>query len=397
MASGTCGQNLMWSLGNDTLTISGTGSMENYAYYGKRAPWYQEFNHTIKKIVIESGVMSIGSYAFRNCCLAESIIIPEGIKVVGEYAFTGCISLTEIKLPDGVNYIGERAFNRCESLKEMNIPDNVTTIGEGAFDSCENLTAIKIPENITTIEKETFYGCKSLTAIKIPDKVTSIGVFAFGNCFSLKEIKIPDSVTSIGNIPFSNCYNLKRIYYRAGSGFENKLSMGNNAELIPVAPQNVKWKVDGITLTIGGTDKIKDYSKETPPWHDYLKTVQRIVIEDGVKEISANAFSNILRLEHVTIPASVKTIGDMAFTISHCGERTIDGGKNVIWSLERGILVIKKNPAAKADADFSTGYESWNVVEKNFKAIKIECGIIPSKRFFEWLWQSGRDVQIKFV
>ena len=236
-----------------------------------------------------------------------------------------------------------------------------------------------------------------MTAIKIPDIVTSIGVFAFGNCFSLKEINIPDSVTSIGNIPFSNCYNLKRIYYRAGSGFEAKLAAGNNAELIPVAPQNVKWRVENLTLTVGGTDKIKDYSKENPLWHDYLRTVQGIVIEDGVKEISANAFSKFPRLEQVIIPASVTTIGDLAFTLSYCGNQAVNGGKNVIWCLERGTLLIKKNPAASADADFSTGYESWNIVEKNIKAIKIECGIIPSKGFFEWLWQSGRDVQIKFV
>ena len=396
MASGTCGANLTWSLDNGTLTISGMYPMENYAYYGKRAPWYQEFNHTIKKIVIELGVMSIGDYAFRNCCLLESIIIPEGVKVVGKYAFANCSSLTEIKLPDGVNYIGEGAFYQCESLKEMNIPDSVVNIGGSAFYNCD-LKEINIPDNITTIEEDTFYGCKSLTAIKIPDKVISIGVFAFGNCFSLKEIKIPDSVTDIGNHVFSNCYSLKKIYYRAGSGFEAKLAEGNNAELIPVTFKNVKWQVDGITLTIGDADEIKDYSEETPPWHDFLNTVQRIVIEDGVKTISANAFSNILRLEHVIIPVSVKTIGDLAFTFSYCGNSEVNGGKNVIWSLDNGTLIIKKNPAAPVDADFLTGYETWKAAEKNIKAIKIECGIIPSKRFFEWLWQSGRDVQIKFV
>ncbi len=287
--------------------------------------------------------------------------------------------------------------NQHKSIKKVIIGEGVTSIGDFAFYWCESLTTIKLPDSVTYIGDLAFYLCESLTTITIPDGVTEIGSYAFESCKSLTTITIPENVTEIGDDVFNRCTSLRRIYYRACSGFESKLAMGNNAELIPVTPKIPTWKVENIKLTVGGTDKIKDYSKETPPWHDYLKTVQRIVIEDGVKEISANAFSNILRLEHVTIPASVKTIGDMAFTISHCGERTIDGGKNVIWSLERGILVIKKNPAAKADADFSTGYESWNIVEKNFKAIKIECGIIPSRRFFEWLWQSGRDVQIKFV
>ena len=375
---------------------------------------------SLKEITILDGVTKIGKMAFRCCKSLREIKLPDSVIEIGNKAFSGCDSLREIKIPDGVTKIGDEAFCGCTSLKEITIPDSVTSIGGYAFNSCKNLREIKIPYGITEIRRSTFWACENLTEITIPDSVTKIGNCVFRNCTSLKEITIPASVTFIGNAAFIHCKSLKeitipesmteigdkifdgctslrKIYYRAGSGFEAKLAYGNNAELIPVAPQNVKWRVDNLTLTVGGAYKIKDYSSETPPWHDYLKTVQRIVIEDGVKEISANAFSNVLRLEHVTIPASVTTIGDTAFTLSYCGERTIDGGKNVIWSLERGILVIKKNPAAKSDADFSTGYESWNVVEKNFKAIKIECGIIPSKSFFEWLWQSGRDVQIKFV
>ena len=352
MASGTCGANLSWTLDNGTLTISGEGEMDNYNYSnGKSSSPWQSLSSSIKKIIIGEGITSIGNLAFYKC-----------------------IDLIEIKISDSVTFIGKSAFSGCKRLKEIIIPDKVTSIGNVAF-----------------------WDCKSLEKVIISDKVIKIGVLAFCYCRNLREIMLPDSIIKIGDNIFKNCNRLKKIYYRAGSGFEDKLAMGNNAELIPVTPKIPAWKVENITLTVGGTDKVKDYSKETPPWHDYLKTVQRIVIEDGVKEISANAFIDCPRLEHVTIPASVTIIGDMAFTLSYCGERTIDGGKNVIWSLEHGILVIKKNPAAKSDADFSTGYESWSVVEKNIKAIKIERGIIPSKRFFEWLWQSGRDVQIKFV
>ena len=442
MASGTCGKNLVWNLDNGTLTISGEGDMYDYKRLTKGdypTPWYS-IRNSIRKIIIGDKVTYIGEGAFVACNNFTNVIIPDSVTKIGKDAFRSCglqeitipegvtsiggevfnsSDLTKITLPDGLIFIGHEAFRYCH-FEEITIPDSVTSIGGGAFKFCRNLREIKIPYGITEIGSGTFWACENLTEITIPDSVIFIGNSAFANCTSLKEIEIPDSVTTIGSHAFWDCENLKeitipesiteiedkifdgctslrKIYYRAGSGFEAKLAYGNNAELIPVAPQNVKWRVDNLTLTVGGAYKIKDYSSETPPWHDYLKTVQRIVIEDGVKEISANAFSNVLRLEHVTIPASVTTIGDTAFTLSYCGERTIDGGKNVIWSLERGILVIKKNPAAKSDADFSTGYESWNVVEKNFKAIKIECGIIPSKSFFEWLWQSGRDVQIKFV
>ena len=160
---------------------------------------------------------------------------------------------------------------------------------------------------------------------------------------------------------------------------------------------NLTWKVDDITLTVGGTYEITDYSKETPQWHDYLKTIQRIIIEDGVEKISANAFIDCIHLEHIKIPESVKTIGDLAFTISYCGERTANGGRNVIWSLDDGTLVLKKNPTAQFDSDFSIGEITWRAIEKNIKQIKIECGVMPGNSFFEWLWQSERDVQLKLI
>ena len=47
--------------------------------------------------------------------------------------------------------------------------------------------------------------------------------------------------------------------------------------------------------------------------------------------------------------------------------------------------MIKKNPAANADADFSIGDISWQVIDKNIKRVKIERGVIPDRSFFEWL------------
>ena len=157
------------------------------------------------------------------------------------------------------------------------------------------------------------------------------------------------------------------------------------------------WKVEGETLTVGGVREIKDYSHEEPPWADSLDVIQRIVIEEGVEKISANAFAACRRLEQVIIPASVMTIGDFAFTICYCGDKAIDGGKNVIWSLDDGVLLLKKNPAAMSDADFSTGYEMWNVAGKNIKSIKIERGVIPGRRFFEWLGRLSVNLQMSLI
>ncbi len=196
MTSGTCGKNLTWTLDNDTLIISGEGYMDNYAphyrYGGTSSPWYYS-NSSIKRVIIEDGVKSIGSNAFE------------------EHHY-----LAEVKIPNSVTVIENNAFYACYSLKGMTIPYGVTTIGSNAFSFC------------------------SLIWITIPNSVTYIDTNAFTSCRGLQEVTIPESVTGVGERIFLNCISLRRIYYRAGSGFEDKLAEDNNAKLIPVTFKNVK-------------------------------------------------------------------------------------------------------------------------------------------------------------
>ena len=85
--SGTCGDNLTWAVdGDGTLTISGTGEMKNYSEsYG--APWR---SLSIKDVVVESGVLTIGSYAFYNCKSLTSIEIPASVTSIADNAFESC-------------------------------------------------------------------------------------------------------------------------------------------------------------------------------------------------------------------------------------------------------------------------------------------------------------------
>ena len=88
--SGTCGENVTWiySEATKTLTISGNGYMNEYTW-GWHSPWYNRID--IEIVIIESGVSSIGSYAFHGCRGLTSITIPDGVASIGEYAFEYCI------------------------------------------------------------------------------------------------------------------------------------------------------------------------------------------------------------------------------------------------------------------------------------------------------------------
>ena len=183
--SGTTGD-CTWILDNDgTLTISGNGAMDDYNPWDNiSAPW----GISIKKVVIEYGVTSIGDDAFVGCSSLKSITIPDSVTNIGSGAFKDCINLTSVTIPDGVTSIYEDAFLNCTSLTSITIPDSVTSMCWGVFDNTawynnqpNGLTYIgkvaykykgKMPEDTSIVIKEgtisitdhAFVGCHGLTS-----------------------------------------------------------------------------------------------------------------------------------------------------------------------------------------------------------------------------------------
>ena len=205
--SGSCGTGVTYSLTEDgKLTISGTGEMTKYNLYMTKAPW-DGYKASITSVVIESGVTSIGEYAFYQCSNLASVTIPTGVTSIGRSAFEQCSSLTTIDIPASVTTIGNGAFGRT-GLTEVTIPASVTTLGTSVFMSCTNLTTVSISADLTSIGMSLFYGCSQLASVNIPASVTSIDASAFYNCANLTTINIPASVTSIGSQAFRNCTGL---------------------------------------------------------------------------------------------------------------------------------------------------------------------------------------------
>ena len=103
--SGTCGDNLTWSLDVSTgvLTISGTGEMADWHWSVEtRQPWYANLS-SIKKVVVGPGVTSIGSYAFDGASHILEAEMADSITRIGALAFRGCTQLAEVRLPAGIN------------------------------------------------------------------------------------------------------------------------------------------------------------------------------------------------------------------------------------------------------------------------------------------------------
>ena len=235
-----------WKLEDRSLTISGTGEMKNWDDESD-VNWHKKYKNMIEKIIIETGVINVGSCAFSYCSSLTSVNIPNSVTSIEGYAFCECSNLTSIVIHNSVKNIGEGAFYGCSSLTNILIPESVEDIGDDAFFGCSSLTEINvseknlyytsidgvlfnkertelikypenkqegkytIPGNLSEIEWYPFYNSSNLKEIDIPNGVEYIGEGAFYGCKNLTSIKIPNSVTSIADSAFSGCSSLKDI------------------------------------------------------------------------------------------------------------------------------------------------------------------------------------------
>ena len=113
-APGQCGEDLYWSFAGDTLTITGSGAMDDFE---TDAPWAAHKNE-IKSVVLK-GVTYIGANAFRNYDALTSVDFGSKLYEIGPNAFRSCDGLTSISLPASFKVFGESSFMSCANLKQI--------------------------------------------------------------------------------------------------------------------------------------------------------------------------------------------------------------------------------------------------------------------------------------
>ena len=269
--SGTCGDNLTWTLQDGVLTISGTGNMKNYSMqkvndkYITTAPW-GEYYDTIKSVVIEAGVTSIGDYAFSGCSSLASMTIPDSVTSIGSSAFRGCSSLASVTIPDSVTSIGSSVFEGCISLASVTILDSVTSIGDYAFYKCSKLkdaafggtkeeweaTGYTFPSYVRM-----HYSCKSLDGHYVP-----------------VEVKEP------------NCQSTGYIKYNCSCGNEYTETLPKSHDYVfskTVAPTCSEHGYDLLKCSKCGAEK-KEYHDDELLQHSYVvSAVEPSCLEGGYK------------------------------------------------------------------------------------------------------------------
>ncbi|MCD8019570.1 MAG: leucine-rich repeat domain-containing protein [Clostridiales bacterium] len=307
VASGTCGDSLTWTLSSaGTLTISGTGKMTSWSG-PKYVPWY-DYHGSIKKVVVENNVKSIGKYAF------------------GTYYY----NLTSVTLPSTITSIGDSAFRDCSKLTSINLPSNITTIGSFAFEYCTGLKDISLPSSLISVGTCTFAHCSKLKSISIPVRTTVIAIKAFESCTSLKYIFIPTSTTEIQDGAFLSCTSLSDVYYAGTSAKWEEISIGTSNDYLLSC--TFHYNATGLPTTVtsstvsagSGTSKATYtiLSSTTAAYTECSTTKTTVTVPAAitingqsykVTSVASGAFKNNKKITSVTVGSNVTSIGSKAF------------------------------------------------------------------------------------
>ena len=251
-------------------------------------------------------VVGIGSRAFYACNKITSVTIPEGVTYIDFAAFYNCTSLEEVNLPSSLNEIGMYAFGYCIKLEDINftVPGNIEKIYAYAFTHCSALESVTIPQTVTLIAANAFESCTSLEEVAIPAAVTFLGNNAFKDCESLDEVTLPASLVAadVKDRCFSGCSEDLEISSTAVSG-------------------GLTWH---FKVVDGGAEICYNDEDDEATIPDTTKGAIAIPDTLGglpVVSIGEEAFYECDKLTSVTIPATVTSIGEWAF--SDCSSMTL--------------------------------------------------------------------------
>ena len=280
-----------------------------------------------------SALESIGEFAFNFCTALTAINLPNTVKTIDAYAFNNAGTQIEqdemsVWLGTSLTTIGERAFEGCSKVKNITIPASTTHIMANAFWNMYadiNVTIEDSDKPLTVYYDNVYYSIfdsnatvkayvgrniersgeagntfgSNLVSLTFGPKVTAIGDGEYKECYNLEgEVLGLTNVVSIGNRAFSQCR--KMTYIELGDKLQ---TLGGRA-----------FDECGLTrIDLPGTLKAIPGLYEDTGVFEQCFDLASVTLGEGIEEIGSCAFYNVLALEEITIPSTVKRIGRAAF------------------------------------------------------------------------------------
>ena len=224
-------------------------ALDNIYYNGTTDDWC---GVTISSYPIMNGTKNFYFYNSNGNTLYEDnrydvvnvLEVPGTVETIGIYQFAYLKTLQKVIINSGVTSIGNVAFCGCSRIHDLEFPSTVTSIGYGAFDGCgilynvyydgglddwvkmsfENEYANPVnacgkgysPVYIYMLDENgvTEFNNKHYTEAggeyTIPAGITKIGIYQFAY-FKFTKVTIPVEVVQIGGLAFNGCSSLKEV------------------------------------------------------------------------------------------------------------------------------------------------------------------------------------------
>ncbi len=385
LIGGSCGDDLIWYIVDDTLYIDGTGNMTVYdPEYSKWTPWaYYDYSN----VYIGRGVSSISESAFLdtaffipkiesftvaegnaniredgNClingttviavCMDGAVIPADGsVTAIGRFAFAYYNGTDTISIPSSITSIGNCAFRRNRNLGEIRLGDNVEYIGDMAFYE-SSVKKVRIGR-VKKLGKNIFENCDSLTEVEIN---TDVGDYMFTECENLVSATLGVGVTVVGENAFYSCGSLEKVTLSEGLLVIGKLAF-NSCRLTEIELPSTLTHVSYAALS-----------------HNY---VTKIHIPKNVTEIEPGAFG-------IGYNASESKIESI--TVDPENERYTSIGNCLIDKRDKVLILGCKNSVIPQDAGLIT-IGKWAFAYTNIESVVIPSTVtLIDEEAFSFTW-----------
>lgn len=317
----------------DLVLPSSITEIQNYAFYKAS---------NLTSVTFGTGLATIGSYAFAQSGLT-SLTLPASIESVGESAFSDCTSLQSVDLESATKLyvIESRTFSMCRTLSSVTFNTTLQKIGSYAFESSAMQNVNLESTRLIEIGMRAFRNGSTIQSVVFPSTLLTICVRAFEDCSALSSINCPQYLLSLETGAFSGCTNLLETvncvsyagkYAVACSDSATSITLRDGTEGIASFAFYGKSNLTSVQLSsdlrfIGGNAFASSGVSYTVSNNvNYLSDGQgsfwaislagtvsgALTLHAKTAGIADYAFQNST-FYSVTIPKSVKTIGNYAF------------------------------------------------------------------------------------
>ena len=320
-----------------------------------------EYMTNLVSVSLPLSLRYLACNAFNDCQSLPYIVIPGGIEEFASYpaTFNRCNAL------QGIYYVGTQEewesienYQQCK-LYERDVPvyfavfheEKAATCTENgwnayyAFDGTDNSMVYSVEKQLISGIPYTPLAHTAVTDAAVPATCTQTGLTEGSHCSTCGQILVAqEEVPALGHSPTWNTYSAvpalcDYVGYGGYSECTRCRAKLSQPSIIPAlghdyvdgkcsryhivetgqCGSNATWVYDSHgVLTISGSGAIDYYSSGSrTPWADYMFTIRKVIVREGITEIPSYTFEYMFHLESISLPSSLSFLACNAFNDCH--------------------------------------------------------------------------------